>query len=200
MSGHSHWSTIKRKKGAEDVKRGKIFSKMGRAIAVAARQGGGDPDANPSLRTAIDKARSYNMPNDKIDAAIKRGTGGGEEANLVEATYEGYGPEGVAFMVKVLTDNKNRTLGEVRQIFEKGGGRVGEAGSVAYIFERKRENARSPKAAVYLDPENPSFTIPVTDPDKAKKVLALANTLDEHDDVQDVYSNFDIPDKVLEQQ
>jgi YebC/PmpR family DNA-binding regulatory protein len=183
MSGHSHWSTIKRKKGAEDVKRGKIFSKLARAITLAARKGGGDPNSNPVLRTAIDKARSYNMPNDNIDAAIKRGTGDGGGESLVEATYEGYGPEGVAFMVKVLTDNKNRTLSEVRQIFEAHSGRIGDAGSAAYVFS--------------ADPENPSFTIPVRDVEKARKVLNLANALDEHDDVQEVYSNFDIPDELV---
>lgn len=185
MSGHSHWATIKRKKQAEDIKRGKIFSKLARAIAVAARQGGGDPEKNPTLRTAIDKARSYNMPKENIERAIERGTGGGGGEGLVEATYEGYGPEGVAFMVKVLTDNKNRTLAEIRRIFENYGGRIGEAGSAAYIFT--------------ADPEKPTFTIPVTESEKAKKVLGLANALDEHDDVQDVYSNFDIPDELLEQ-
>jgi len=184
MSGHSHWATIKRKKQAEDIKRGKVFSKLGRAISVAARQGGGDPEKNPTLRTAIDKARSYNMPKENIERAVERGTGGGEGEGLVEATYEGYGPEGVAFMIKVLSDNKNRTLAEIRKIFETHGGRVGEAGSAAYIF---------------TDPENPTFTIPVTEPEKAKKVLGLANALDEHDDVQDVYSNFDIPDELLKE-
>jgi len=183
MSGHSHWSTIKRKKGAEDAKRGKLFSKMARMITVAARQGGGDPDSNPSLRTAIAKAQSYNMPKSNIDRAIARGAGGGGGESLVEATYEGYGPEGVAFMVKVLTDNKNRTLSEVRSIFEKYGGRIGDAGSAAYIFS--------------ADPENPTFSIPIDEAEKARRVLALANALDEHDDVQEVYSNFDIPDELL---
>lgn len=183
MSGHSHWSTIKRKKGAADVKRGKIFSKLARAITVAARQGGGDPDSNPVLRAAIDKARPYNMPKDNIDRAIARGAGGGGGEGLVEAVYEGYGPEGIAFMVKILTDNKNRTLAEVRSIFERYGGRIGEAGSAAYIFS--------------ADPENPSFSIPVVDVEKAKKVLNLANALDEHDDVQEVFSNFDIADELL---
>ena len=182
MSGHSHWSTIKRKKEAEDIKRGKIFSKLARAISVAARHGGGDPNSNPSLRIAIEKARSYNMPKDNIESAIKRGAGGGGGEELVEATYEGYGPDGVAFMVRVLTDNKNRTLSEIRRIFETHGGRVADAGSAAYIF---------------TDPENPTFIIPVADLEKAKKVLGLANALDEHDDVQEVYSNFDIPDEVL---
>lgn len=184
MSGHSKWANIKRTKQAEDLKRGKVFSKLARAITVAARQGGGDPEANPTLRAAIDKARSYNMPKENIERAVERGSGGGGGEGLVEATYEGYGPEGIAFMVKVLTDNRNRTLAEVRRIFETYGGRVGEAGSAAYLF---------------TDPENPTFTIPVAEPGKAKKVLNLANALDEHNDVQDVYSNFDIPDELLEQ-
>lgn len=183
MSGHSHWATIKRKKQAEDIKRGKIFSKLGRAISIAARQGGGDPEKNPTLRKAVDEARSYNMPKENIDRAIARGVGGGGGEGLVEATYEGYGPEGVAFMVKILTDNKNRTLAEIRRIFETYGGRIGEAGSAAYIFA--------------ADPEKPTFTISITEPEKAKKVLSLANALDEHDDVQEVYSNFDIPDELL---
>jgi YebC/PmpR family DNA-binding regulatory protein len=183
MSGHSHWSTIKRKKQSEDIKRGKVFSKLARAIRVAARQGGGDSDSNSSLRLAIDKARDYNMPKDKIEQAIERGSGGGGGDELAEATYEGYGPEGVAFMVKVLTDNKNRTLAEIRQLFEIHGGRIGDAGSASYIFNS--------------DPENPSFSIPVTDREKAKKILALTNALDEHEDVQEVYSNFDIADELL---
>lgn len=185
MSGHSHWSTIKRKKQAEDIKRGKAFSKLARAITVAVRQGGGDPNSNSSLRLVIDKARSYNMSRDKIEQAIARGTGGGGGAGLAEATYEGYGPEGTAFMVKVLTDNKNRTLAEIRQIFETYGGRIGEAGSAAYIFNK--------------DPENPAFAIPIADFEKAKKVLDLASALDEQEDVQEVYSNFDIPDDLLAQ-
>lgn len=184
MSGHSHWATIKRRKQAEDLKRGKVFSKLGRAISIAARQGGGDPEKNPTLRMAVEKARSYNMPKENIARAIERGTGGGGGEGLVEATYEGYGPQGVAFMVKVLTDNKNRTLAEIRKLFETHGGRIAEVGSAAYIFS---------------DPEKPTFTIPVVELEKAKKVLSLANALDDHDDVQEVYSNFDIPDALLAQ-
>ena len=179
MSGHSKWSTIKRAKQATDIKRGKLFSKLSREISVAARKGDANPDLNPALRTAIDKSRSCNMPKENIERAI--GAAGATQA-LEEAIYEGYGPSGTAFMVKVLTDNKNRTLAEVRKVFDSRGGKLGEAGSAAYIF---------------TDPEKPSFTVPVSDPDEARKVLALANALDEYGDVQEVYSNFDIPEDVL---
>lgn len=179
MSGHSKWSTIKRAKQATDIKRGKLFSKLSREISVAARKGGANPDLNPALRTAIDKSRSCNMPKENIERAI--GAAGAVQA-LEEAIYEGYGPSGTAFMVKVLTDNKNRTLAEVRKIFDSRGGKLGEVGSAAYIF---------------ADPEKPSFTVPVSDSDGARKILALANALDGHDDVQEVYSNFDIPEDLL---
>lgn len=182
MSGHSKWANIKRTKQAEDTKRGKVFSKLARAITVAARQGGGNLEENPTLRTTVDKARSYNMPKDNIERAIKRGIGDGGGEGLVEATYEGYGPEGTAFMIKTVTDSKNRTLAKIRRIFEDHNGRLSEAGSAAYIF---------------TDPDNPTFTIPVSDPEKAKKVLGLANALDDQDDIQEVYSNFDIPDELL---
>jgi len=181
MSGHSKWATIKRAKQATDVARGKVFSKLSKVISLAARRGGPDPDSNPTLRTAVEKARSYNMPKENIERAIGAGSSAG---NLEEAVYEGYGPMGVAFLVKVLTDNRNRTASEVRRIFEMQGGKMGEAGSAAYIF---------------TDPENPSFTIPITDPGVAKKVLALAEDLDDHDDTQEVYSNFDIPEDLVGQ-
>ena len=137
MSGHSHWATIKHKKGAIDAKRGKLFSKLSRAIIIAARHGGGDPEMNLKLRYAIDKARAVSMPKDNIERAVKRGTGdlGGEI--IEELTYEGFGPGGAALLVDVLTDNRNRTSGEVRKIFERGGGKMGSAGCVAYLFERK---------------------------------------------------------------
>src|SRR5204863_8007333 len=137
MSGHSHWATIKHKKGAIDAKRGKLWSKLSRAIIIAAKHGGGDPSMNLKLRYAIDKARSVSMPKDNIERAIKRGTGEGSDAIFEELTYEGYGPGGVAIMVDVLTDNRNRTNGEVRKIFEKGGGNMGSPGCVGYLFERK---------------------------------------------------------------
>jgi YebC/PmpR family DNA-binding regulatory protein len=137
MSGHSHWATIKHKKGAIDAKRGKLFSKLSRAIIIAARHGGGDPETNLKLRYAIDKARQVSMPKDNIERAIKRGTGEMEGLTFEEVTYEGYGPHGVAILVEVLTDNRNRTSSEVRKIFERSGGKMGSAGCVAYLFERK---------------------------------------------------------------
>jgi len=137
MSGHSKWSTIKHKKAAEDAKRGKIFTRLAREIAVAAREGGGDPDINFSLRLAIDKAKSANMPKDNIERAIKRGTGELKGAELVEMTYEGYGPNGIALLVQTLTDNKNRTVSDIRRVFGRQGGSLAEAGSVAWQFSRK---------------------------------------------------------------
>ena len=184
MSGHSKWSNIKHRKAIEDAKRGKLFTKLGRLIAVAARQGGGDPEANAALRVAIEKAKQGRMPKDRIEAAIKRGIGGKTgEGELSEVIYEGYGPVGVAFLVKCLTDNKNRSTAEVRQAFSKHGGSLGEAGSTAYIFGN--------------DPDNPQFSIPVVDSVSARKVLILAEALDDLDDVQEVYANFDIPDELL---
>jgi YebC/PmpR family DNA-binding regulatory protein len=137
MSGHSHWATIKHKKGAIDAKRGKLWSKLSRAIIIAARSGGGDPTMNLKLRYAIDKAREVSMPKDNIERAIKRGTGELEGMTYEEITYEGFAPGGVAVLVEVLTDNRNRTAGEIRKIFERGGGHMGSAGSVGYLFERK---------------------------------------------------------------
>src|SRR3989304_1572579 len=143
MSGHSKWSTIKRAKGVADVKRGKIFSKLAKEISSAAKRGGSDPDSNPTLRAAIEKSHSYNMPKENIERATA--TASSAQA-LEEGVYEGYGPMGTAFMVKILTDNKNRTLSEIRRIFENHGGKMGEAGSAAYIFGKKTENARPPEA------------------------------------------------------
>ena len=137
MSGHSHWATIKHKKGAIDAKRGKLWSKLSRAIIIAARHGGGDPTMNLKLRYAIDKARQVSMPKDNIERAIKRGTGDMEGQILEELTYEGIGPGGVAILVDVVTDNRNRTASEVRKTFERAGGKMGSAGAVAYLFERK---------------------------------------------------------------
>ncbi len=137
MSGHSKWSTIKRKKGAEDAKRGKIFTRVAREITVAAREGGGDPGTNPALRLAVDKARAANMPKDNIERAIKRGTGELEGGQLEEVCYEGYAPHGVALLVKCLTDNRNRTLSEVRRIFNRSGGNLAEAGAVTWMFDTK---------------------------------------------------------------
>src|ERR1700757_3415039 len=137
MSGHSHWATIKHKKGAIDAKRGKLWSKLSRAIIIAARHGGGDPTMNLKLRYAIDKAREVSMPKDNIERAIKRGTGDVEGMVFEEITYEGFGPADVAILVDVLTDNRNRTASEIRKIFERHGGKMGSAGSVAFQFERK---------------------------------------------------------------
>ena len=138
MSGHSKWSTIKRKKGALDAKRGKIFTRLGRDITLAAREGGGNPDANTRLRLALDKAKAANMPKDNMERAIARGAGGGDDGiTMDEITYEGYGPHGVAILVDVLTDNKNRSLSNLRQAFTRSGGNMAEAGSVAWQFERK---------------------------------------------------------------
>ena len=137
MSGHSKWSTIKRKKGAADAKRGKIFTKLIREIATAARMGGGEPDANPRLRLAIEKARQANMPKDNIERAIKKGTGAGDGEAYEEVVYEGYGPGGTAIFIETLTDNKNRTVGEVRHVLTKHGGNLGASGCVAYLFEKK---------------------------------------------------------------
>ncbi len=137
MSGHSKWATIRRKKGAVDAKRGKIFTKLIREIATAARLGGGDPGANPRLRLAIDKARGANMPKDNIERAIQKGTGGGDSEAWEEAIYEGYGPGGTAVYVEALTDNRNRTAGEVRHVFTRFGGNLGSSGCVGHLFERK---------------------------------------------------------------
>src|SRR3972149_4924695 len=172
MSGHSKWATIKRAKGVADVKRGKVFSKLAKEISTAARRGGSDPNRNPTLRSAIEKAHSYNMPKENIERAAAAAS---SAQALEEGVYEGYGPMGTAFMVKILTDNKNRTLSEVRRIFENHGGKMGEAGSAAYIFEPMLKNASSPEAGVYI-PE-PVFTVPITDPEMAKKVLDLVESL-----------------------
>jgi YebC/PmpR family DNA-binding regulatory protein len=137
MSGHSHWSTIKHKKGAADAKRGKVWSKVARMIIVAAKKGGGDPNANHGLRYAIDKAKSVSMPKDTIDKAIKKATGEGGAVNFEEMVYEGYGPKGVAIMVDVLTDNRTRTVAEIKKIFERHGGAMGAAGCVGWMFHKK---------------------------------------------------------------
>jgi len=137
MSGHSKWSTIKHKKAATDAKRGKIFTKLIKEITIAARMGGGDPDANPRLRTALAAARAENMPKDNMERAVKKGTGELEGVNYEEVTYEGYGASGAAVFIESLTDNKNRTVADVRHIFSKAGGNLGESGCVAYMFDKK---------------------------------------------------------------
>jgi YebC/PmpR family DNA-binding regulatory protein len=247
MSGHSKWSSIKHKKGAADAKRGKLFSKLSRAIIVAAKDGGPDPAANLSLQNAIEKAKSYSMPKDNIDRAIAKGSGADADAAAFETVvYEGYGPEGVAVLVEALTDNRNRTAADVRHIFAKNGGNLGTSGAVAWQFERRGvilvdatgvdEDELMLAAAeggaedVELDgssfqitcaPEDlaavraaleaagftvesaeltmiPSTTVEVGDEGTAKQVLRLMDALEENDDVQEVYANFDIPELVLE--
>jgi YebC/PmpR family DNA-binding regulatory protein len=247
MSGHSKWSSIKHKKGAADAKRGKLFSKLSRALIVAAREGGGDPAGNLALQNAIEKARSYSMPKDNIERAIAKGTGAGADAAAFESiVYEGYGPSGVAVLVEALTDNRNRTASEVRHIFSKHDGNLGTSGAVAWLFERRGvvlvaadgtdEDELTLAAAeggaddvaregssfqVLSDPEAlgsvraaveaagiaidsaevtmlPKTTVAVEDEAAAKKILRLMDALEEDDDVQDVYANFDIPERVLE--
>jgi YebC/PmpR family DNA-binding regulatory protein len=244
MSGHSHWATIKHKKGAIDAKRGKLFSKLSRAIIIAARHGGGDPEMNLKLRYAIDKARQVSMPKDNIERAIKRGTGDIEGQVFEEIVYEGLGPAGVAIMVEVLTDNRNRTNGELRKVFERGGGKMGSAGSVAYLFERKglftmdaagadedtlmgvaldagAEDMRQAGSVFEITCDPASFTqvqdglqkagvalksaeitrlpkVPVdANVEDGKKVLRLMEALDDHDDVQMVYSNLNLSDELM---
>jgi YebC/PmpR family DNA-binding regulatory protein len=246
MSGHSKWSTIKRKKGAADAKRGKLFGKLAKEITVAARLGGGDPSGNPRLRAAITAARAENMPNDNISRAIKRGEGGGGAAALEEVTLEGYGPAGVALMVESLTDNKNRTVSDVRHLITKYGGNLGEPGCVAWMFDKKGvivleragvDEDQLMEAAlecgaddlqgdesqfeVLTDPTlcfeikealeargfkpvlaeiqlHPKTTVHIEEEKSAQQVLKLVELLEEHDDVNDVFANFDIPDQLLE--
>lgn len=245
MSGHSKWSTIKRKKGATDAKRGKVFSKLIKEITVSARIGGGDQSGNPRLRAAILAAKAENMPKDNIDRAIKKGIGGLEGVMYEETSYEGYGPGGVAILVQVLTDNKNRTVSDVRHIFTKNGGSMGEAGSVAWLFDKKglvvfdkgqvEEEALMEWALeagvddireqeneweVITSPETfeqvrtalqgkqwtpqvaevtmlPKNTITL-DAKQAEQMLRVMEALEDHEDVQNVYANFDIPDQVME--
>lgn len=182
MAGHSKWHNIKRKKEAQDKKKAAKFSKLSKLIMVEAREGGGDPDKNPSLRTLIDKAKDADMPKDNIERAIKKGTGELEGVSYTKVIYEGYGPEGVAFLVKASTDNNNRTVAELRLLFEKFGGSLGDSGSAAYIFAK--------------DAENPSFEIDVTDTKKLEKLENLIEALEEHDDIERVYTN--LSKKVVE--
>jgi YebC/PmpR family DNA-binding regulatory protein len=247
VSGHSKWSSIKHKKGAADARRGKLFSKLSRAIIVAAREGGADPANNLALQNAIEKARSYSMPKDNIERAIAKGAGEGADADSFEAVvYEGYGPEGVAVLVEALTDNRNRTASEVRHLFAKHGGNLGATGAVAWQFDRRGivlvpatgvdEDGLLLAAAdggaddVELDgssfqvscpPEAlsavreaveaagfpvdsaelsmvPKTTVAIGQESVAKQVIRLVEGLEENDDVQDVYANFDIPEQVLE--
>lgn len=247
MAGHSKWAQIKHKKAKEDAKRGKIFSKLTRAIMVAAKQGGGNPDTNPALANAIEKAKEYNLPQENIERAIKRATGELGGIAYEKVIYEGYGPGGVAIMVEVMTDNRNRTAAEMRHIFSRHGGNLGEFGCVAWMFEKRgviyvskdevdedtllqlvldagAEDLQSSDGSfqILVDPErfnevkeaiensnvkiessgitmHPKNVVKVVEKDVARKVLRLMDELEDHDDVQEVYSNFDIPDEIIEE-
>jgi len=245
MSGHSKWSTIKRKKGKTDAARGRIFTKMGREIITAARESGGDPDMNPRLRTAIAAAKAANMPADNIKKAIQRGTGELPGATYEEATYEAYGPAGVAMLIKTLTDNKNRTVAEIRHLLGKNSGSMGEAGCVNWMFNKtgaievssegttedavleialeagasdvsndgdvfsiscELQDLESVKTA--LEAKNLTITnaemamVPQTtiqlDEKSAEQMIRLMDALEEQDDVQKVWANFDIDDEIME--
>ena len=245
MSGHSKWSSIKHKKGATDAKRGKVFSKLIKEITVAARLGGGDPDGNPRLRTAIAAAKAENMPKDNIERAIKKGTGELEGTTYEEANYEGYGPGGVAVLVNCLTDNKNRAVADVKHLFERNGGNLGEPGCVSWMFEQKglivfekdkvdeeqlldlalesgAEDVKEEETEIEVitDPSDfesvkkaiddaglsfiiaeitmiPKNTLKV-EGKKAQQMFNLMQGLEDNDDVNHVYANFDISDEVLE--
>ena len=245
MSGHSHWAGIKHKKAANDAKRGKVWSKLARAIIVAAKAGGGDVSQNLTLRYAIDKAKGTNMPKDTIEKAIKKGTGEGGSANFEQVLYEGYCPGGIAVMVDALTDNRNRTAPEIQKIFEKKGGSIGKSGCVSWMFSKKgfiavktsdvsegdlmeialstgadnmetvgdvfeltceptayeglraaltEKNIPMDMAEISMIPEN---TVPVQDIETARKIIKLIETFEDHDDVQNVYANFDIPEDIM---
>jgi len=196
MSGHSKWKTIKHKKGLQDARRGQMFTKLARAITVAAQKGGPDVEANPMLRTAVEKARQFSMPKDNIQRAIERGAGSAGSAGFEELTLEGYGPEGVALVVTTLTASRNRTIQEIRKIFERHGGSLGEQGSAAYVFRAASRPATESNIGL-KDPENPLFEVRIEDKAKAEKVLGLVEALDEHDDVQNVLANFDIPEEFI---
>lgn len=245
MSGHSKWATIKHKKGAADKARGKLWAKLIRQVEVAARGGGGDLDANPSLRTMVDKAKGASVPNDTIERAIKRATGDLDGVNYESATYEGYAAEGVAVFVEALTDNRNRTSADVRHLFSKNGGSIAEPGAVAWQFERRgiiavdRAVSEDDVMLTALDagaedivdegdswrvtcqPTDlgalraaleaakiayssadvtwlPKATVALSTVAAAQRVLRLIDALDDHDDIQDVYANFDIPDEILQ--
>jgi YebC/PmpR family DNA-binding regulatory protein len=246
MSGHSKWAGIKHKKAVVDAKRGKAFSKVSKEITVAAKIGGGNPDMNPRLRLAVEKAKEVNMPSDNIQRAIKKGTGELPGVSYEEVVYEGYGPGGVALMIEVLTDNKNRSVGEIRHIMSKHNGNMGEAGCVAWMFDKKgyilvNKNVLDEDALMSIaldagaddfknDPEEENYEITTAPEDlnkvktflekenvpltlaeitlipqnyvkleshDAEKMLKLIGALEDQDDVQNVYANFDIPDEIM---
>ncbi|MCA9390439.1 YebC/PmpR family DNA-binding transcriptional regulator [candidate division WWE3 bacterium] len=185
MAGHSHWAQIKRKKEATDVKKGKIFTKYSKLITHAAREGGGDPNFNPTLADAIRRAKSENVPKETIEKAIGKGTGELEGVHFETRVYEGYGPAGEAYLIEVLTDSINRTVAELRFILSKNEGSLATSGSAAYIFGD--------------NPEEPSFMIPIEDAKTAEKVLKLYDELEEHDDIQQIYSNSEVSESLLAQ-
>ncbi|MGI6328786.1 MAG: YebC/PmpR family DNA-binding transcriptional regulator [Dethiobacteria bacterium] len=248
MAGHSKWANTKHRKARADAQKGKVFTKIAREIIVAAREGGPDPEANFRLRLAVQKAREVNMPGDNINRAIQKGSGEGDSISLEQITYEGYGPSGVAVLLEIMTDNRNRTAADIRHIFSRRGGSMGESGCVAWIFNRKgyltidhteglpsedelmmlaleggaedfqteensyviltstedfervkdtfmKENIELSTAEVTMVPSN---LVRIEDADEAAKVLNLLEALEEHDDVQNVYANFDIPDKIMQ--
>jgi YebC/PmpR family DNA-binding regulatory protein len=244
VSGHSKWATIKHKKGAQDKARGKLFAKLIRQLEVAAREGGGDVEANPTLRTMFQKARDSSVPMDTIDRAIKRGTGELEGVRYEPMSFEGYAPAGVAVIVEALSDNRNRTSADVRSLFTRNGGSLAEPGSVSWQFERKgvvilpkkadedelmlvameagaedlqdqgdtwqltagpadlaRLRGALEAAGIPFDSADltmlPTTSVPLTEEGDARRVLRLIDALEEHDDVQNVYANFDIPDSIL---
>lgn len=247
MSGHSKWNNIQHRKGAQDKKRAKLFTKFGRELTIAAKEGGGDPNFNPRLRLAIEKAKAGNMPKDILERAIKKGTGELEGVDFTEIRYEGYGTAGTAFIVDVVTDNKNRSASEVRTVFSRKGGNLGADGAVSWMFKKLgiievasegldldefmmaaleagaedvtdegetfevvtdytqlQTVAENLKAAGYTYTEAeismvPDNKVEITDLETAKKVMLLFDSLDDLDDVQEVYSNFDIPEELLEQ-
>jgi len=246
MSGHSKWSTIKHKKARTDEKKGKEYTKLAKEIIIAARSGGGDPEANSKLKLAIQNAKAINMPNDNIARAIKRGTGEVESDIIEELTYEGYAPGGVAVMLAIATDNRNRTAADIRHLFAKNNGNLGETGCVGYMFERaglltvNREELKidvddfilqaieagaedvkeeDDTIEIVTSPDTfmgvketlekvakfeeanlvmlPSNTVEITDEALAAKIIKLIDALEDHDDVQNVYANFSIPDEIL---
>lgn len=246
VAGHSKWAQIKHKKAQVDAKRGKIFTKLVKEISVAARLGGGDPEKNPRLRVAIEKAKEVNMPSDNIKRAIMKGTGELSGAAYEEVTYEGYGPGGVALLIEAMTDNKNRTVSEIRHLLSKHGGSLGESGCVSWIFEKKgyilvdkktvdedtlfaaaleagvddiKNDPKEENYEIIVAPENlkavkeflensgikislaevtmlPKNYIQIEGED-AERMLKLMDALEDHDDVQNVYANFDIPDEAI---
>ncbi len=247
MAGHSKWANTKHRKARVDAQKGKIFTKLAREIIIAAREGGGDLDANFSLRLSVQKARDANMPGDNINRAILKGTGEQDDIPLEHFNYEGYGPGGVAILLEIMTDNRNRTAAEIRSLFTRRGGNMGDLGCVAWMFKRmgyitidKQDNPPAEDELMLLALESgaedfkdedsnfviltapegfeqvkemllkhnipvaaaevtmvPENTVPVNDPEEAKKLLDLLDALEDQDDVQNVYANYDIPDEII---